>query len=121
VARGQLLAPDWRFFWHALAALGHVLLYGLSSMGILSLLALGVSAISSKEKSTTAFWFVWWILGGVLTPIAMQTKPWLRHLSFNFNLEQIALAVFRIGDDLKTTQDNIPILGDMLRRSAPGR
>ena len=113
---GNLLAPDWRFFWHARAALGHVLLYGLSSMGILSLLALGVSAISAKEKSTTAFWFVWWILGGVLTPIAMQTKPWLRHLSFSFNLEQIALAVFRIGDDLKTTQDNIPILGDMLRK-----
>jgi len=113
---GNLLAPDWRFFWHARAALGHVLLYGLSSMGILSLLALGVSAISIKEKSTTAFWFIWWILGGVLTPIAIQTKPWLRHLSFNFNLDQIALAVFRIGDDIKTTQDNIPVLGEMLRK-----
>ncbi|MDB6037755.1 MAG: hypothetical protein JWM99_1596 [Verrucomicrobiales bacterium] len=113
---GNLLAPDWRFFWHARAALGHVLLYGLSTMVILSLLALGVSAISIKEKSTTAFWFIWWILGGVLTPIALQTKPWLRHLSFNFNLEQIGIAVFRIGDDIKTTQENIPILGDMLRK-----
>jgi hypothetical protein len=52
----------------------------------------------------------------VLAPIAMQTKPWLRHLSFNFNLDQIALAVFRIGDDIKSAQDNIPILGDMLRQ-----
>jgi ABC-2 type transport system permease protein len=113
---GNLLAPDWRFFWHARAALGHILLYGLSSMGVLSLLALGVSAISTKEKSTVAFWFIWWILGGVLTPIALHTKPWLRHLSFNFNLDQIALAVFRIGDDLRTAQDNIPILGNMLRQ-----
>ena len=113
---GNLLAPDWRFFWHSRAALGHVLIYGLSSMGILSLLALGVSAISVKEKSTVAFWFTWWILGGVLAPIAMQTKPWLRYLSFNFNLDQIALAVFRIGDDIKAAQDNIPILGDMLRQ-----
>jgi ABC-2 type transport system permease protein len=113
---GNLLAPDWRFFWHARAALGHVLLYGLSSMMILSLLALGVSASSMKEKSTTAFWFIWWILGGVLTPIALQTKPWLRHLSFNFNLDQIGIAVFRIGDDIRTTQENIPILGDMLRK-----
>ena len=112
---GNLLAPDWRFFWHARAALGHILLYGLSSMGVLSLLALGVSAISPKEKSTVAFWFIWWILGGVLTPIALHTKPWLRHLSFNFNLDQIALAVFRIGDDLRIAQDNIPILGNMLR------
>jgi hypothetical protein len=113
---GNLLAPDWSFFWHARAALGHVLLYGLSSMVILSLLALGVSAISIKEKSTTAFWMIWWILGGVLTPIALQTKPWLRHLSFNFNLDQIGIAVFRIGDDIKTTQENIPIFGEMLRK-----
>jgi ABC-2 type transport system permease protein len=112
---GNLLAPDWRFFWHARAALGHVLLYGLTSMTILSVLAVGVSAISPKEKSTVACWFIWWILGGVLAPIAMQTKPWLRHLSFNFDLDQVALAVFHVGDDLKAAQDNIPILGDMLR------
>jgi hypothetical protein len=112
---GNLLAPDWKFFWHARAAIGHVLLYGLSSMAVLSLLAVGVSSISSKEKSTVAFWFIWWILGGVLAPIAIQTKPWLRHLSFNFNLDQIALAVFRVGEDLKSAQDNIPVLGEMMR------
>ena len=44
---GNLLAPDWRFFWHSRAVLGHVLIYGLSSMGILGLLALGISSISS--------------------------------------------------------------------------
>jgi len=112
---GNMLAPDWRFFWHSRVAIGHVFLFGLSSMFFLSLLALGVSSISSKQKTTTALWFIWWILGGVLTPIAMQTKPWLRHLSFNFNLDQIALAVFNIGEDIRLAQDNIPILGEMLR------
>ncbi len=112
---GNLLAPDWRFFWHARVALVHALLFGLSSMVILSALALGVSAVSSREKSTPALWFMWWILGGVIQPIALQTKPWLRHLSFTFNLKQIGLACFRLGDDLKTAQDNIPIFGEMLR------
>src|SRR6266566_1783351 len=112
---GNLLAPDWRFFWHARAALGHVFLYGLSSMCILSLLALGVSATSAKEKSTPALWFMWWIIGGVVTPIATHTQPWLRHLSFNYNLDQLALSLFRLGDDLKTAQDNIPVLGNMLK------
>lgn len=116
---GNLLAPDWRFFWHSRAALGHTLIYGLTSMTVLSLLALGVSAVSSKEKSTPAFWFIWWIIGGVITPIALQTRPWLRHLSFNFNIEQIATAVFRLGNDLKVAQDNIPVLGDMLRNIRP--
>lgn len=116
---GNLLAPDWRFFWHSRVALFHTLLFGLSSMAILSLLGLGVSALSTKEKATPAFWFMWWIIGGVIAPIAMQTKPWLRHVSFNYNLDQIALAVFRLGDDLKIAQDNIPIFGTMLRNIRP--
>ena len=112
---GNLLAPDWRFFWHSRAALGHILLYGLSSLSLLSLLAMGVSAISPKEKSTVGLWYMWWIVGGVVAPIAQHTQPWLRHLSFNFNLDQIALAVFHPGADLNTARDNIPIFGDMLR------
>ncbi|MGP8201580.1 MAG: hypothetical protein ACLQU4_18985 [Limisphaerales bacterium] len=111
---GNLLAPDWMFFWHARAALGNLLIYGLSSMCILSVLALGVSAVSSKEKTTPFLWFMWWVLGGFIQPIATNTKPWLRHLSFSYNLEQIRLATFRLGNDVKTAQDNIPILGNML-------
>jgi ABC-2 type transport system permease protein len=117
---GNLLAPNWGFFWHSRISLAHVLIYGLSSMWILSLLALGVSALATKEKSTVAFWFMWWILGGVIAPIAKQTQPWLQHLSFNFNLNQLALAVFRLGDDLKIAQDNIPVLGAMLRNVRTG-
>lgn len=112
---GNLLAPDWRFFWHSRVALGHALVYGLSGACLLSLLALGVSAISAKEKSTAGLWFTWWILGGVVAPIAAHTKPWLRHVSFHFNLEQLALGVFRLGDDLKIAQDNLPIFGVLLR------
>jgi len=116
---GNLLAPDWGFFWHSRVALFHILLYGLASMTILSVLALGVSATSSKEKSTIALWFIWWIVGGVVAPIAMHTQPWLRHLSFNYNLDQIALAVFRLGQDLKIAQDNVPVFGQMLRGVRP--
>jgi ABC-2 type transport system permease protein len=112
---GNLLAPDWQFFWHSRVALGHALLFALSSMVILSLLALGVSATSPKEKSTVAFWFIWWIVGGVVTPIATFTQPWLRHLNFSFDLRQVALAIFKLGDDVKLAQDKVPILGAMLR------
>jgi ABC-2 type transport system permease protein len=112
---GNLLAPDWRFFWHSRVPLCHAMAYGLSSMVFLSILALGVSATSVKEKSTGALWFTWWVVGGVVAPIAAHTKPWLRHLSFNFDLDQLALAVFRLGDDLKIAQDNIPIFGSLLR------
>jgi ABC-2 type transport system permease protein len=111
---GNLLAPDWRFFWHARAALGHSLLFVLAGMVILSALALGISAISNREKATPAVWFMWWILGGGIQPIALHTKPWLRHLSFSYDLRQIGLSIFRLGNDLQTAKDNVPIFGKML-------
>lgn len=113
---GNLLAPDWRFFWHAQGALDHILIYGLSSMTILSLLALGVSALTSKEKAATAIWFIWWILGAVITPIALHTKPWLRHLGFGFNLNQIGLYTFRVADRINDAVTAIPVLGQMLQQ-----
>jgi len=116
---GNLLAPDWTFFWHARLALESILIYGLSSMVILSVLALGVSASGVKEKYTTAFWFTWWILGAVLTPIALHTKPWLRHLSFSFDLNQIALATFRVGENIKTARESLPVLGTMMQSIRP--
>jgi hypothetical protein len=111
---GNLLAPDWRFFWHSRVAFGNVLIYGVASMAILSALALGVSAISSKEKSSSFLWLGWWVVGYVIQPIATNTKPWLRHFSFAYDLEQLRLATFRLGNDVKTAQENIPILGNML-------
>jgi ABC-type transport system involved in multi-copper enzyme maturation permease subunit len=112
---GNLLAPDWTFFWHARIALMHALIFGLSSMVILSVMALGVSAFSSREKATPALWFTWWALGLAIQPIALHTLPWLRHVSFGYNLRQIALATFQLGRDLKTAEDSIPIFGDMLK------
>ena len=116
---GNLLAPDWHFFWHSRAALVHAVIYALVAMSILSLLALGVSAISKKEKATPAFWYMWWIIGGVVAPIARHTQPGLRHLSFNFNLDQIATAVFRPGSDIQTAKENIPVFGSMLNNIRP--
>jgi hypothetical protein len=111
---GNLLAPDWGFFWHSRVALLHSLLFVLTGMVALSLLALGVSAISKKEKSTVSLWYVWWILGFVLAPIAISTgQTWLRHLSFNYDLDQVALAIFRIGRDLATALENIPVIGQV--------
>ncbi len=112
---GNLLAPDWTFFWHARGALLNILIYGLTSMAVLSLLALGVSALSSKEKATPFFWFMWWIFGWIVTPIAEHTEPWLRYLGFGFNLHQIELHTFRVGEKIQNMTDSIPVLGSILR------
>lgn len=116
---GNLLAPDWHFFWHSRLALGNTLLFVLTSMIVLGLLALGISAISSKEKTAVGIWVAWWILGYVLVGISRETKPWLKHLSFNHNLQELELAIFRLHNDITLAQENIPVLGNMLKNIKP--
>jgi hypothetical protein len=112
---GNLLAPDWHFFWHSRLALFNTLAHVLPSMAILSLLALGVSAVSAKEKTTVALWVAWWIAGYALAGLAEETKPWLRHFSLKHDLDALALGRFRLQDDVELAQQNIPVLGDMLK------
>jgi hypothetical protein len=116
---GNLLAPDWSFFWHARVPLAHILLYGLSSMIVLSIIALGVSSVSATDKTTVPIWFLWWVLGWPLADIANHTKPWLAYLSFSYDIRQIAIAVFGLGKDIQIAQDNIPLLGPMLHNIRP--
>jgi len=116
---GNLLAPDWHFFWHSRMALANTLVFVVGGMIVLSLLALGVSAISSREKTSVAIWMVWWIVGYAFAALARQTKPWLQHLSFKHNLDQLGLASFRLHDDIRIAQENIPVLGDFLRNLPP--
>lgn len=124
---GNLLAPHWSFFWHARLALMHALLYGLSGAVVLGGLALGVSAISSREKVTVTAWFALWFVGGVFSSVGKAPREvldsparyWLEHLSTTFNLEQISASIFRLKDDLQLAQDNIPLFNTLLHGVSP--
>ena len=114
---GNLLAPDWHFFWHSRLALFNTVAHVVPGMAILGLLALGVSSISAKEKTTVAIWVAWWLAGYALAGIAEETKPWLRHFSFKHDLDALALGRFQLQNDLDLAQQNIPVLGEMLRKA----
>jgi len=112
---GNLLAPQWHFFWHSRAALGNTLAFTLISMVVLSSLALGVSALSGREKVPVGAWLALWLVGGFISRgprgrgIENPAQSWLDNLSVTFNLEQIAASLFRLPDDLKLAQENIPL------------
>ena len=112
---GNLLSPNWHFFWHSRLALMHAVVFLGGSMVILGVLALGVSAISSSSKTTTSIWVGLWLVGNALIPIAKETKPWLRNLSFSYDLEQMGLSVFQLKNDFQAAEQNIPLFGDMIR------
>jgi ABC-2 type transport system permease protein len=112
---GNLLAPNWHFFWHSRVALGNTLLFVFTSMVILSALGLGVSAMAQREKSVVGIWLLLWLAASSVANIPHQSHSWLKHCSFAYNLDQIQYAVFRLPNDLKLAQDNIPLLGGLLR------
>jgi hypothetical protein len=115
---GNLLAPDWHFFWHSRAALGHALLFIGMGMLFLGLLALAVSAVSARSRATVGLWLILWLVGNAFVPFSQHSRPWLRHLSFRHNLDQAAVAIFQPKQDLQRAQSKIPILGDIIRRMA---
>ena len=113
---GNLLSTKWSFFLHSLPVLGHSLAFVLVGMVVLSLLAMGVSAISKQAKYSVALWVALWLLGNALIPISMiTTRPWLRHLSFRYNLDQVGAAIFKIQNDFDRITETIPFLAQMLQ------
>lgn len=117
---GNALSPSWGFFWHSRIALLNTLIYVGSSMAFLTLMGLGVSAISPKEKSTVAVWVGMWILGGAFVGLGMASRAaWLKHFSFAFNLDQIAVATFNLRNEIETAASNVPgvkqTIGQFLR------
>ncbi len=117
---GNLLAPHWNFFWHSRLALIHALGFAMCGAVVLSAMALGVSAISGREKVTVTAWLGLWLLGRVFTSVSREVLDspalrWLQHLSTTFNLGEINSAIFRLRDDLKLAEDNIPMFGNLLR------
>lgn len=124
---GNLLAPHWHFFWHSRWAFFHALVFVLSSMGVLSLLALGVSAISGREKVPVGLWIGLWLMGRFVANSASSLqigrgdadRLWIEHLSVTFNLDQISAATFRLMNDLKLAQENVPLFGTLVRDIKP--
>jgi ABC-2 type transport system permease protein len=118
---GNLLAPQWHFFWHSARALGHATAFIAIGMLILGALALGVSALSPREKLPVGAWIALWLVGGFISRgparqgIQSPAQSWLENFSVTFNLEQIAAAIFRLPNDLKLAQDNIPYFATLTR------
>jgi hypothetical protein len=40
----------------------------------------------------------------------------LKQLSFHYDVKQFGRTVFRPGKDLQTAQDNVPVVGELVRR-----
>lgn len=108
---GNLLAQDWSFFWHSRGALFNALLYVTASMLAISLLGLGISALSSKPRMAMSYWIAFWLVGDAIGSAASIT----RFLSVSHNLKQISLQIFNLGGEVQLAQEAIPVLKGIMR------
>lgn len=111
---GNFLSSNWHFFWHSRGALINTVTYVLLAMTALSLISLGISALSTKPRAAAFYWIVIWLVGNALRVVGEHTKPWVRHLSISYDLDQISQSIFNLGAELDLAEKNIPLLGNML-------
>jgi len=119
---GTLLTSEPSFFWHSREPILKSLEYVCLSMMILGLFALGVSAISSKGRSTVAAWMGIWLGGYFFSFLANVIRfksrgehgHWLENLSLEYNLEQIKIWIFNLKESLEIANEKIPVLGKFM-------
>lgn len=116
---GNVLAPDWGFFWHSKMALMHTVFFIGTSMVALSIIALGISSISANEKSIGTVWALIWWVGGAFAPLASRLDtPSLQYVSLSLDLKQWCSWVFDLQKDLSLIQDKVQGFGDALYKAA---
>ena len=112
---GNLLAQDWSFFWHSRGALFNALLYVTVSMLMISVLSLGISALSSKPRMAMSYWIAFWLVGDAIGSAASIMSS----LSISHNLKQISLRIFNLGGEVQLAQEAIPVLKGIMRGPLP--
>ena len=110
---GNVVAPDWAFFWHSRAALINAILFIAPSMVVVALVALAISAPSAKGRIAVGVWLAFWLLTLPLVPIAKISQGWLAHFSISFNLDRLSVAIFSPFQDFADARDSLPFFNSV--------
>ena len=110
---GNVVAPDWSFFWHSRAALFNAFLTVVPSMIVVALVAHASSALSSKGRIAVGVWLAVWLLTAPLVGIANHTHGWLANFSISYNIDRLAVAVFSPYQDFARARDNLPFFNSL--------
>ena len=110
---GNVVAPDWSFFWHARSALVHSLLLIVPAMIAVALIALGISSLSPRARIARATWLMIWILTLPLIGIAKITQPWLAYLSISHVIDRLGKAIFSPYQDFVQARGSLPFFNSV--------
>lgn len=111
---GNLLSPDWSFFYHSFPSLGRGLAVGAVAVVSLSCLALLVSSLARKTGAAVAYWILGWFSMSVVANVARLAHPALDYLSPIRALHALSAGVYRMADLVSEAQDMLPFFNSFL-------
>ncbi|EDY81271.1 hypothetical protein VDG1235_889 [Verrucomicrobiia bacterium DG1235] len=116
---GNVLSPDWSFFYHSFPSLLRGLTLGVVAVVSISCLALLVSSLAKKTGAAVAYWMLGWLSLSVVAKVASLAHPVLNYISPLKAIYAFGSGVFRIADLAVDAQAMLPFFGGFLSRVSP--
>ena len=105
---GNVLSPDWSFFYHSFPSLVRGVVLGVVAVVSLSCLALLVSSLAKKTGAAVAFWILGWISLSVISSVAGLAHRSLEYLSPTQAIYGLSSGIFRLLDLMADAQGMLP-------------
>ena len=104
---GNLLAPEWTFFWYSSSVLATSLAFALTASTVIGIVSLGISSLSTKPGAAVGIWIMFWLMGNAVSTMG-HSDSWIRHVSISYNLEQLSRYFFNLGRHFEELTSMIP-------------
>lgn len=117
---GNVLSPDWSFFYHSFPSLVKGLLLGVVAVVSLSFLAMLVSSLARKTGAAVAYWILGWLSLGVVSSLAQLAHPSFQYISPMEAIRAFSAGTFRMLDLLTDAQAMLPFFGGFLDQVSNG-
>ncbi len=113
---GNVLAPDWAFFYHTFPSLLRGLAVGIVAILPLSLVALAVSSMAQKTGAAIAYWILGWITLSIVAGLSAFTSPTLAYLNPFNAIDSLSDAIFRMDSFISDAQSMLPFINQAAAR-----
>lgn len=111
---GNVLSPDWSFFYHSFPSLVRGLSVGIVAVISISLLAMLASSLAKRSGAAVTFWILGWISLNVVGRVAKLVNPSLEVISPNAAIESLSSGIYRITDLFADAQSILPFFGGFM-------
>lgn len=114
---GNILAPDWAFFFHTFPSLIRGLAVGIVATISLSSIALAVSSLAKKTGTAIAFWIMGWISLNLISDLSRFSYSWLEFVNPLKAINELSESVFKMDSFISEAQSTLPFIDRIIAKA----